>query len=264
MDRRRLGATGLEVPVVGLGTWATFDVGADGESTAMAVVDAAFDAGTRLVDTSPMYGRAEEVLASAIGVRRSDAIVATKIWASAPEEGRRQLETQIRLFGRVEIEQVHNLVAWREHLPWLTEELERGQVGALGATARESSDLDELAILMRTGSIHTIQVPYNPHQREVEAAILPLAEELGIGVIVMRPFGEGSLLPGPPLEAVEALGLGSWSEALLRWILSEPRIHCVIPATSRPANARANAAAGNPPLLDPDVRCRITELAHRL
>jgi aryl-alcohol dehydrogenase-like predicted oxidoreductase len=263
MERRRFGESGVDVPVMGLGTWLTFDVGSEGEENAAAVVEAAFAAGTRVVDSSPMYGRAERVLRLALAGRREDSFVATKIWTRSREHGRRQLADQLAYYGgRIELEQVHNLVAWEEHLSWLEREREEGRVGLLGATHYAASAFAELARVMRTGRIEAIQVPYNPVEREVEQEILPLAEELGLGVIAMRPLGgEGALMPGPDPALLEPLGVESWAEALLRWALSDPRIHVVIPATTNPAHARANASAGNRPWLDAEQRRLVETLA---
>jgi aryl-alcohol dehydrogenase-like predicted oxidoreductase len=259
MERRRLGKTGVEVPVVGLGTWLTFDVAPDGEPMAAEVVSAALAAGSCLFDSSPMYGRAEEVLGKSLVHRREEAFVATKIWTPSAEQGRFQLEAQLRFFGgRIELEQMHNLVAWQQHLGWLRNESEEGRVRFVGATHYSASAFDELEMIMRTGEIDSIQVPYNPLERQVENRILPLAEELGLGVIVMRPFAEGGLLPGPPHAELERLGVASWSEALLKWILSDARVTCVIPATTTPEHAAANAAAGSEPWLD-EEECRLVE-----
>jgi aryl-alcohol dehydrogenase-like predicted oxidoreductase len=264
MEQRRFGSTGLELPVVGLGTWQTFDLPPREESVAAAVIDAAFAAGTRVVDSSPMYGRAEAVLGRALGARRADAFVATKIWTASGRDARRQLADQLDFYGgHVELQQIHNLVAWREHLPWLEAEREAGHIRFLGATHYHASAFDELEEVMRTGRIDAIQIPYNPLQRQVERRILPLAAALDLGVVVMRPLGEGSLLPGPRPSELAPLGVGSWAEALLKWALSDPRVHVLIPATRNPAHARANAAAGAGPWLDEDVRALVERLAHR-
>jgi aryl-alcohol dehydrogenase-like predicted oxidoreductase len=262
VETRRFGRTGVELPVIGLGTWKTFDVGPSGQENATAVVDAALEAGARVADSSPMYGRAEEVLGRTLEGRRDAAFVATKIWTGSGAEARKQLDDQLGFFGgRIDLEQVHNLVAWRDHLAWLETERDAGRIRFLGATHYDASAFDELARVMRTGRIDAVQIPYNPLEREVEGEILPLAEELDLGVIVMRPLCAGGLLPGPDTGRVEPLGVSSWAEALLKWALSDPRVHVVIPATTRPEHARENARAGAAPWLDADERKLVEELA---
>src|ERR1700750_2160419 len=236
MERRRFGRTGWEVPVVGLGTWQTFDVDRAQEPRARQVVEAVWDGGTRFFDSSPMYGRAEEVLGRALADRRADALVATKIWTSSMSEARSQFDAQLDYFGgRVDLEQVHNLVAWREHLDWLEEERDAGRIAFLGATHYAAGAFDELEDVMRTGRIDAIQVPYNPLERDAERRSLPLRAELDLGVIAMRPLGGGSLVRRfDPSE-------------LLKWTLADERVHVAIPATSSTAHATANTRAGEPP-----------------
>jgi aryl-alcohol dehydrogenase-like predicted oxidoreductase len=255
MEERRLG------PVVGLGTWNTF--GPDARLAAL-IVGAALGAGGRLIDSSPMYRGAEGALAEALDGRRTGAVVATKIWARSLDEGREQYRRQLGWFGRVEIEQVHNLVLWREHLEWLGRELGEGRIGRLGATHYDRSRFDELAHALRTGRFSTLQVPYNPAERDCERSLLPLAAELGVAVIAMRPLGAGRLT-GAAVTAAEldSLGVDTWPQALLKWALSDPRIDVVIPATRHAARAAENAAAGEPPWLDEEQRALVERIVAR-
>lgn len=256
IEERRLG------PVVGLGTWNTF--GTDVRN-ATEVVDAALAGGARVFDSSPMYRGAEQSLGRALDGRREGTTVATKIWTDSVEEGRRQYARQVEWFGRVEIEQVHNLVAWREHLEWLEREREDGRVDKLGVTHYDSGSFGELATALRTGRFDTVQLPYNPHEREVEEKLLPIAAELGIAVIVMRPLGGGALARHSPsehaLEPLRAFGIETWAQALLKWVLSDERVDVAIPATSRVERTAENARAGEPPWFGPDERALVAELA---
>ncbi len=256
MEERRLG------PVVGLGTWNTF--GGDAV-VAREVVGASLAEGVRVVDSSPMYGGAEASLGAALEGRRDAVTVATKIWAPSVDEGKAQLADQLRWFGRVELEQVHNLVSWREHLPWLEGEREAGRIGRIGVTHWDPSAFGELVRALAGGRFEAVQVPLNPLERECEREVLPLAAELGLPVIVMRPLGAGSLLRRPPppaeLEPLRPFGVADWPQALLKWALSDERVDLVIPATRDAAHARANAAAGTPPWLGPEERRLVERLA---
>jgi aryl-alcohol dehydrogenase-like predicted oxidoreductase len=267
MESRFLGEGGPELPVVGMGTWQTFDVrGPQGLASARRVVDAALDAGARVLDSSPMYGAAEEVLGAALEGRRDQAFVATKVWSHSASEGRRQAEYALRCFGGfIDLLQVHNLAAWPEQLTLIEELRDAGRVAHAGATHYSPSAFGELADVMRSGRLQAIQVPYNPRERAVEREILPLAEELGIGVLVMRPFGEGALTRHVPTEGdlapLREFGVETWGQALLKWILSDPRCTVAIPATSRPERMTENAAAGEPPWFGPDERALVERLA---
>jgi aryl-alcohol dehydrogenase-like predicted oxidoreductase len=261
VELRPFGRTGLSVPVVGFGTWSVFDLPPRGEDTARAVVRTFVDGGARLADSSPMYGKAEAVLGRALDAEgiRDEVFVATKIWAHSAEEGRAQLEAQLGFFGRVEVEQVHNLVAWREHIDWLERAREDERVGLIGATHYREGSFDELADVMRTGRVQCVQVPYNPLERRAEREILPLAEELGLGVIAMRPFAEGALFRHAPRDpgVLAALGVSTWAQALLKWTLSDRRVTVAIPATARTEHASANLAAGERPWLDEAQRALV-------
>jgi aryl-alcohol dehydrogenase-like predicted oxidoreductase len=267
MEQRLLGATGFQVPVVGMGTWRTFDVsGAAAEAECQRVVTSARTSGVRFFDSSPMYGRAETVLACSLGPDRDAALVATKVWASSAAEGDGQIEHALALYGgRVDLFQIHNLLSWRVHLETLERLHARGVVGAVGATHYSASAFGELERVMRTGRIAAVQIPYNPREREVERVLLPLAADLGLGVIVMRPFAEGGLLRRSPstkdLEPLRDFGVTAWPQALLKWVLSDPRCHVAIPATTRPERMIENAAAGHPPWFGPRERDYVARLA---
>ena len=262
MESRRLGAGGTDVPVIGLGTWRRLEAAAAGGGH-VTVVSRALDAGVRFFDSSPMYGRAEDLLAEALGDRRGEAVVATKVWTSSPVEGRRQLDRAVGLYGHVDLMQIHNLVAWQEHLPMLVTAREDGRIGRIGAT--HYAVVDELETVLRTGLFDAVQVPYNPRQREVERRILPLAADLGLGVVVMRPFGEGELsqlaVDEGLLAPLHPFGVRTWAQALLKWGLSDPRCTVAIPATSRPTRIDENVAAGAPPWFGPDERALVSRLA---
>ena len=269
MERRSLGKTGLEVPVVGMGTWRTFDVrGRPAEANARAVVAEALAAGANFFDSSPMYGEAERVLGEALRARRAEALVATKVWARSPDEGRGQIERALNFFGgRVELYQIHNLLNWRGHLGVLEGLKDEGKVSAVGATHYSPSAFGELIEVMKTGRVEAVQVPYNPSEREVETRVLPLAADLGLGVVVMRPFGEGGLLRRPPAESrlkpLAAFNVKTWAQALLKWVLSDPRCHVAIPATSKPERMSENALAGEPPWFGPEERAYVAGLFTR-
>jgi aryl-alcohol dehydrogenase-like predicted oxidoreductase len=183
-------------------------------------------------------------------------------------QGRVQIERALGFFGgRVDLYQVHNLLSWHDQLLLLERLRDDGSIRAIGATHYSHTAFGELRQVMLTGRIAAIQVPYNPLQREVERDILPLAAELGLGVVVMRPFAEGALLRREPTEAelepLRPFGVNTWSQALLKWVLSDPRCHVAIPATSSPERMRLNAEAGNPPWFGPEERDLVLRLAVR-
>ena len=266
MEQRVFGNTGLHVPVVGMGTWHTFDVTGREANERERVTDAAFKAGATFFDSSPMYGEAERVLGRTLRGRRNNAIVATKVWASNDREAMTQIAASLSFFRcAVDVFQVHNLVAWRNRLDQLQRLRDEGAVRAIGLTHYAASAADDLLRAMKDPRVQAVQVPYNPRERWIESAILPAAADLGLGVIVMRPFGEGSLarmrVNSSALEPLKPFGISSWPQALLKWILSDMRCHVAIPATSSPNHLFANAVAGVPPWLGPDERRYIAGLA---
>ena len=264
MEQRTLGQRGTAVPVVGLGTWQRLEAAAaDGRDVDL--ISGALDAGIRVIDTSPMYGEAQQLLADALGGRRDEAFIADKIWTPSAQEGREQLARALEWYGRVDLMQIHNLVSWQDHLPMLEAARDAGQIGLIGATHYSSGAFEDLAEIMATGRIDAVQVPYNPRQREIERRILPMAADLGIGVVLMRPLGEGGLTRRPPgaaeLEPLRDFGVTTWGQALIRWGLSDPRVSVSIPATSQPERLAENAAAGSPPWFGAQEREYVARLA---
>jgi aryl-alcohol dehydrogenase-like predicted oxidoreductase len=250
-----------------MGTWNTFDVrGSRAEREAAGVVERAFEAGSNFYDSSPMYGEAERVLGAAVAPHRDEVLIATKVWTRSGPQGRAQIQRSLRFFGgRVELHQVHNLVAWREHLGALERLREEGRVTAIGVTHYSPSAFGELAEAMRDPRVQTVQVPYNPFEREVERTILPLAADLGVGVVVMQPFAEGGMfrraVDSAALKPLHPFGVHTWAQALLKWILSDPRCHVAIPATRSADHMAEDAAAGDPPWLGPEERSLVARLA---
>ena len=257
MEERRLG------PVVGLGTWNTF--GAD-SVLAGRVVAAALDAGVRVFDSSPMYRGAEASLGAALDGRRSDATVATKIWSQSVEEGREQYRRQLEWFGRVDVEQIHNLAAWRGQLAWLEPERDEGRVSKLGVTHYAASAFGELAEALRTRRFDAVQLPYNPHEREVRARA-PAARRGARRGRHRDAAARRGLARPPPAERLarssplRAFGVETWAQALLKWVLSDERVDVAIPATSRPGAAGRERAAGKPPWFGPEERALVERLA---
>jgi diketogulonate reductase-like aldo/keto reductase len=236
-----------------MGTWQTFNMAANRTP----IVDEALSVGMNLFDSSPMYGRAEETLAKALEGRRDRAMIATKIWTSSPTEGREQANQALRLFGRVEIYQVHNLVNWPAQLRLLEQLKGEGKVDAIGATHYDPGGFDDLCDLMRTGRLDMVQVPYNPRRREAELRVLPLAAELGLGVLTHSPLRFGVLDRPPSAQTITSFGVRTWAQAVLKWIASDPRVSCVLTATKTSGRPAENGQAGDPPWFDADQRERL-------
>jgi aryl-alcohol dehydrogenase-like predicted oxidoreductase len=248
-----------------MGTSHTYDVPAV-DDVRQRVTDTALDLGATFVDSSPMYGHAERILGATIAGRRDEVIVATKVWTSDDAEAERQIDASLGFFGgHVEVFQVHNLVAWPARLDQLEARRDRGELDIFAATHWQASAFDELEKVMRTGRIGAVQVPYNPHEREVEARILPLAEDLGLGVILMRPFAAGGLVgrspSAPALAPLTPFGVATWAQALLKYGLSHRAVSVSIPATTRPERMAENAAAGDGPWFGPEEKALVERLA---
>lgn len=240
-----------------MGTWRTFDTDDDRRP----LVDAAIESGVDLFDSSPMYGRAETTLGRALEGIRERVTVATKVWAPSAPEGRDQAERALRLFGHVDIYQVHNLVNVPAQLSLLESLKKEGKVKAVGATHYQESAFGELARLMAGGRLDMVQIPYNPLRRAAEKEILPLAESMGLGVLVMSPLQQGILDRNPPPPVLKELGVRTWAQAILKWIASDPRVSTVLTATYRLDRVRENALGGEPPFFTAEQRDLVVRIA---
>ena len=253
---------------IGLGTWQTFDVGTSAaERKPLEEVLSLFvQLGGRVVDSSPMYGRSEEVLGD-IAVKlglRDKLFVATKVWTSGRAAGIRQMEdSERKLRGRVDLMQVHNLVDVDTHLKTLKEWKTQKRIRYIGITHYTSSAYGDLASVMRRSGIDFVQLNYSLAEREAERTLLPLAKDLGVAVLVNRPFGGGSLFRetrNKPLPAfAKELDCTSWAELFLKFVVSHPAVTCAIPATSKPEHLRQNMRAGKGPIPDAAMRKRIAD-----
>ncbi|MGE0664911.1 MAG: aldo/keto reductase [Sphingomonadales bacterium] len=261
MHRRPIPSTGELLPVIGCGTWQAFDV--RDAAPLVPVLDALFAGGGTLIDSSPMYGKAETVVGKLL--QRMDAadraFVATKVWTSGERAGIEQMERSIALIGRVDLMQVHNLLDWRTHLGTLRRWKEEGKVRYLGITHYTPGAHDALEAVMRAERVDFVQLDYALDDRAAERRLLPLAADRGIAVIVNRPFGGGGLarrVRGRTVPDFAAeLGCTTWPQLLLKFILGHPAVTCAIPATEDPAHMRDNALAGAGPMPDETMRARI-------
>lgn len=271
MLERRIPGTGEAVPVIGLGTWQTFDVGNEPAARANLrdILQEFVHLGGRLVDSSPMYGRSEQVvgdLAAELNLR-SRLFVATKVWIEGKEAGIQQMQDSLRKLRAepIDLIQVHNLVDLETQLTTLREWKAAGRVRYVGVTHYSRSGHAALARALEKHPLDFVQLNYSIAEREVESRLLPLAAERKIAVIVNRPFQSGALLKrlaSRPLPAFATdLACHSWSQLLLKWVVSHPAITCAIPATSNLAHLRENMAAGTGLMPPPDLRERIVAAA---
>ncbi len=257
---RPIPADGRRLPVIGLGTWQTFDVGADDAARgALGRVLARFaQLGGTVVDSSPMYGRAESVLgglAAGQGMRER-LFLATKVWTQGRAEGLAQMAESLRRLQtpRIELMQIHNLVDWRTHLPALRAWQAEGRIRYIGISHYAASAHAEVEAVLRRERLDFLQINYSLLEQEAAQRLLPLAAERGVAVIANRPFAEGALfgrVKGRTLPAEAANhGCRSWAQLFLRWILAHPAVTCAIPASSKLEHLEDNMAAGIGPLPD--------------
>ncbi|HEY0835939.1 MAG TPA: aldo/keto reductase [Azospirillum sp.] len=264
---KRIPSSGEALPAIGLGSWITFNVGDDAAARASCaeVMRHFFDAGGRLIDSSPMYGSAQAVIGSGLAAlgRPPGLFAADKVWISSAARGPEQAEQSRRLWGvpRFDLLQVHNLLSWEAHLDTLFAMKAAGRLRYVGITTSEGRRHREFERIMRDRPLDFVQVTYNPLDREVEERILPLARERGIAVIANRPFRQGALIDRVkrhPLPAWAAdAGCANWAQFLLKFIVSHPAVTCAIPATTSVAHVRENMGAAAGPLPDEAMRRRM-------
>ena len=264
---RPIPSSGEAMPVVGLGSWITFNVGNDrvARDACAEVMRNFFDAGGRMVDSSPMYGSSQEVIGYGLGRlgRPSHLFSADKVWISSGSRGRDQIEKSRQSWNvpRFDLLQVHNLLSWQDHLRTLFAMKAAGEVRYVGITTSEGRRHAEIEEIMRSHPIDFVQISYNVLDRDVEARILPLARDRGIGVIVNRPFREGALTkwiqryPLPPWAA--EIDCTSWAQFILKFVVSHPAVTCAIPATTSVAHVRENVGAAYGRLPDDAMRRRM-------
>jgi len=264
MVTRRIPASEELLPVIGMGSSNTFDVGTDAASRAPLgeVLRSLVDGGSTAIDTSPMYGRAETVLGDLLqhlGLR-DRTWLATKVWTRGREAGLRQIEQSFSRLRttRLELLQIHNLLDWREHLPTLRTLVEQKKVRYTGITHYRADAHEELERVLRAERFDWVQVNYSLAEPEAADRLLPHCLDTGVAVMVNRPFADGALfnrVRGKPLPPWAAeVGCASWGQFFLRWAAAHPAVTCVIPATSNPRHVVDNCAAGHLPL--PDERQR--------
>jgi diketogulonate reductase-like aldo/keto reductase len=267
MHQKQIPSTGEQLPVIGCGTYRGFDVNPNAAAIArlQQVLTALFAAGGKVIDSSPMYGKAEavtgELLAGANG--HAKAFIATKVWTRGRDAGIAQMEDSFRLMktDRIDLMQIHNLVDWRTHLRTLREWKDAGRIRYLGITHYTASAFADLEAVMRAERLDFVQLNYSVGDREAERRLLPLAAERGIAVLVNYPLASGAAVravkgrPLPPWAA--EIDCTSWSELLLKFVVSHPAVTCAIPGTGNPEHMADNARAGLGRMPDEAMRARI-------
>ena len=274
MLTRIIPCSGEKLPVIGLGTWQAFDVDltADTRRQLENVLSRFIKLGGRVIDSSPMYGRAEQVigeLTSSLGIREK-LFLATKVWTRGKQSGIESMERSLALFrtNRIDLMQVHNLVDVNTQLTTLRQWKQQGRVRYIGVTHYESGAFDEVEEIMRSEKLDFVQINYSLMEREAEEKILPLAQERAIAVIVNRPFGGGDLFDRVRSKSLPEwsteFDCRSWAQFFLKWIIANPAVTCAIPATGKAQHLEDNMQAESERLPDPRMRQRMVEFAGSL
>jgi diketogulonate reductase-like aldo/keto reductase len=258
-------SSGEPLPLVGLGTWITFNVGNDPPALDQCadVMRAFFAGGGRMIDSSPMYGSAQPTIGYGLKkLGKPPVFSADKVWTRG-DDGPDQIAESRSYWGveRFDLLQIHNLLDWQTHLPLLKGMKAEGRLRYVGITTSEGRRHDEFEAIMRRETLDFIQVTYNVFDREVEERILPLAKDRGMAVIINRPFQQGDLLArignAPLPDFASEIGCMTWAQFALKFIVSHDAVTCAIPATTSPAHAAENMLAARGPMPDGAMRARM-------
>jgi diketogulonate reductase-like aldo/keto reductase len=258
---RQIGSSGERLPAVGLGTYQAFTALTSNEvhDRLLKVLTLFHREGGRVIDNSPMYGPAEATVGTLLpkvaGSSRRDWFLATKVWTDGESQGRQQMAASAKKMGhpKIDLMQIHNLRDWKTHLPTIRRLKEQGKIRYIGVTTWGGNSHQELLRFMETERPDFVQFTYSLASQEAEKRLLPKAEELGIATLINRPFEQGSLFRATKGRALPnwvgpELGIKSWAQLFLKFVLADPRVTCVIPATSKPKHLLDNMAAGRGPL----------------
>lgn len=262
---RVIPSTGEHIPAIGLGSWLTFAIDVDDKKeldSRIAILREFLVRGGGVLDSSPMYGVAQEVIGKSLKrIGKHDGLfAATKVWTTGNRQGFLQMEESLQLWGlgKLDLMQVHNLLDWETHLPNLHTMKQQGDIRYVGVTTSHGRRHKELAHIMRTQQLDFVQLTYNMLDREAEETLLPLAKDRGIAVIINRPFQRGGLFEKfekYPLPAwANEIDCANWAQFFLKFIISHPAVSCAIPATSQIAHLRENIMAGYGRLPDESMR----------
>ncbi len=271
---RPIPASGESIPIIGMGSWLTFDVGFNQHARAgrVKVLEAFFERGGGMIDSSPMYGSSPQVIGYCLQqiANQPNLFSASKVWIVGKEPGQQQIRSSLQKWQlpRFDLVQIHNLLDWETHLETLQQAKAAGQIRYIGVTTSHGRRHQELQQVLRTGEFDFVQFTYNILDREAENELLPLAQELGVAVIINRPFQRGALfdrVQGKPLPAIAAeAGCQNWAQYFLKFIVSHPAVTCAIPATSQVAHMHENMGAAYGALPDPAMRKRMAREFGRL
>ena len=274
MLTRTIPSSGEKLPVIGLGTWRTFDVDltTDNRTQLEEVLSLFVKLGARVIDSSPMYGRAEDVIGDLVQTQgiRDKVFLATKVWTRGKENGIKSMERSMALLRpkQIDLMQVHNLLDVQTHLATLREWKEQGRIRYLGITHYEAGAFPDVEKIMRSEKLDFVQINYSLMERDAEARVLPLAQERGVAVIVNRPFGAGDLFDKvrsrPLPDWAAEFDCHSWAQFFLKWIVAHPAVTCAIPATNKPGHLEDNMHGGVGRLPDENMRRRMVELVSSL